>query len=247
MTTTSPAPAGADRWSMSPDRAVFFSRIINIVALFGLIGVLAGSLHLQFGVGEQPCPLCIVQRSGMVGLAVGPIMNLLWGMNPRHYALSILAAVVGAAGSTRQILLHIADPNDPGYGPEVFGWHLYTWALVTFIVAIVGCALLIMWQAPFTAGDRGVLRDAHPLRPLVTGVIVWLSLLVIIWTFIDLLAVGISIVPECGLGECPDDPANTAGLAEPWGWIAVLSAGILAALIAAVLERRWKAKQAAGS
>jgi hypothetical protein len=119
--------------------------------------------------------------------------------------------------------------------------------LVTFIVAIVGCALLIMWQAPFTAGDRGVLHDAHPLRPLVTGAIVWLSLLVIIWTFVDLLAVGISIVPECGLGECPDDPANTAGLAEPWGWIAVLSAGILAALIAAVLERRWKAKQAAGS
>ena len=119
---------------MAPDRAVFLSRLINIAALLGLIGVLAGSLHLQFGAGEQPCPLCIVQRSGMVGLAVGPIMNLLWGIKARHYALSILAAVVGAAGSTRQILLHIADPADPGYGPEVFGWHLYTWALVTFIV-----------------------------------------------------------------------------------------------------------------
>jgi len=241
MTSTTASETG--RWAMAPERAVLLSRLINIVALFGLILVLAGSLHLQFGIGEQPCPLCIVQRSGMVGLAVGPMMNLLWGLSPRNYALSILAACVGAAGSTRQILLHIADPADPGYGPTVFGWHLYTWALVTFIVAIVGCALLIMWQAPFKAGDRGVLHDAHPLRPLVAGVIVWLTLVVVIWIFIDLSVIGIYILPECGLGECPDDPANISGLGNLGGWFAVLSAGVVAAIVAYVLERRWRARQ----
>ncbi len=239
MTT---ANAGTSRWAMDPTRAVLLSRLINIAALLGLIGVLAGSLHLQFGIGEQPCPLCIVQRSGMVGLAVGPIMNLLWGMSPRHYALSILAACVGAAGSTRQILLHIADPNDPGYGPTVLGLHLYTWALVTFVIAIVGCALLIMWQAPFRAEDKGVLHDVHPLRPLVAGLIVWFSLLVIIWVFIDLAVIGVYIIPECGLGECPDDPANTPGLGNLPGWLAVMSAGVVAAIIAWVLERRWRQK-----
>ena len=79
---------------MTSERAVFWSRVINIVALLGLLGVLAGSLHLQLGVGEQPCPLCLVQRSGMIGLAVGPVMNLLWGIRARHYALSILAALI---------------------------------------------------------------------------------------------------------------------------------------------------------
>ena len=241
--TTSQATLPASRWSMAPDRAVFLSRLINIAALLGLIGVLAGSLHLQFGAGEQPCPLCIVQRSGMVGLAVGPIMNLLWGIKARHYALSILAAVVGAAGSTRQILLHIADPNDPGYGPEVFGWHLYTWALVTFIIAIVGCALLIMWQAPFEAGDRGVLRDAGPMRPIVTGLVVWLSLVVVIWVTIDLAVIGLSVIPECGLGECPDDPENTNALGNLGGWFAVLAVGVVAAVIAAIIERRWRARE----
>ena len=228
---------------MAPDRAVFLSRLINIAALLGLIGVLAGSLHLQFGAGEQPCPLCIVQRSGMVGLAVGPIMNLLWGIKARHYALSILAAVVGAAGSTRQILLHIADPADPGYGPEVFGWHLYTWALVTFIVAIVGCALLIMWQAPFDAGDEGVLRDPGPMRPIVTALVVWLSLVVVIWVTIDLAVIGLSVIPECGLGECPDDPENTNALGNLGGWFAVLAVGLVAAVVAAIIERRWRAKE----
>lgn len=228
---------------MAPDRAVFLSRLINIAALLGLIGVLAGSLHLQFGAGEQPCPLCIVQRSGMVGLAVGPIMNLLWGIKARHYALSILAAVVGAAGSTRQILLHIADPADPGYGPEVFGWHLYTWALVTFIVAIVGCALLIMWQAPFEAGDEGVLRDPGSMRPIVTALVVWLSLVVVIWVTIDLAVIGLSVIPECGLGECPDDPENTNALGNLGGWFAVLAVGLVAAVVAAIIERRWRAKE----
>ena len=242
--TTSQATSPASRWSIAPDRAVFLSRLINIAALLGLIGVLAGSLHLQFGAGEQPCPLCIVQRSGMVGLAVGPIMNLLWGMRARHYALSILAAVVGAAGSTRQILLHIADPNDPGYGPEVFGWHLYTWALVTFVIAIVGCALLIMWQAPFEAGDRGVLRDPGPMRPIVTGLVVWMSLVVVIWATIDLAVIGLSVIPECGLGECPDDPENTNALGNLGGWFAVLAVGVVAAVVAAIMERRWKAREA---
>ncbi|MEX1210707.1 MAG: disulfide bond formation protein B [Candidatus Nanopelagicales bacterium] len=241
--TTSTVPGTAGRWAMAPDRAVFLSRVINILALFGLILVLAGSLHLQFGVGEQPCPLCIVQRSGMIGLAVGPMMNLLWGMSPRNYALSILAAVVGAAGSTRQILLHIADPNDPGYGPEVFGWHLYTWAFVTFLVGIVGCTMLILWQAPFRAGDRGVLKDPGKMRPIVTGMVIWLSIMVSLWVTFDLIAVGASVIPECGLGPCPDDPPDTAGIADPGGWVAVMSVGLIAAVIAAVVERRWRTRE----
>jgi len=53
------------------------ARTINVLALFALIGVLAGSLYLQLGVGEQPCPLCLIQRSAMIGLAIGPVMNLL--------------------------------------------------------------------------------------------------------------------------------------------------------------------------
>jgi disulfide bond formation protein DsbB len=94
----------------APDTAVpaaretQLARWLNVLALFALIGVLAGSLHLQFGIGEQPCPLCLVQRSAMVGLAIGPLMNLLWGMKPAHYALSILAAMVGGGSQ------HAADP-----------------------------------------------------------------------------------------------------------------------------------------
>lgn len=216
---------------MTDDRAVRLSRLVNILALVGLIGVLAGSLHLQFGVGEQPCPLCLVQRSAMIGLAVGPVMNLLWGLRPAHYALSILAALVGGAASTRQILLHIADPADPGYGPAVAGLHLYTWAFVTFAVAIAGCALMILWSRPFAAADPGIREASRAVR--IT------ALTAVNWVLLDLLVIGVSVLPECGLGMCPDDPPDIAGVGDLPGWALVLAPGLLAFAIAAafVMDR----------
>lgn len=216
-----------------PDRATIWAQWINILALFALIGVLAGSLHLQFGIGEQPCPLCLVQRSGMIGLAIGPVMNLLWGMKPAHYALSILAAVVGGAGSVRQILLHIADPNDPGYGPAVFGWHLYTWAFVTFLIGVTGIAILLLWNKQFTVGDTGIGNSYRAMRVI--------ALTAIIWVFLDLIVIGISVLPECGLGMCPDDPANISGLGDIGGWVAMLGIGVIAVVLALFADKRFYA------
>lgn len=207
------------------------ARLINVLALFALIGVLAGSLHLQLGVGEQPCPLCLIQRSAMIGLAVGPIMNLLWGMKPAHYALSILAAVVGGAGSVRQILLHI-QPGDPGYGPALFGLHLYTWAFITFVIAVVGCSFMLLWNKPFLDADSGIAHQKRWLRVF--------ALTAIIWVFLDLLVIGVSVIPECGVGMCPDNPENITGAGDVGGWLIVLAIGMLAFAIAAALVLNGK-------
>lgn len=212
---------------MSQERQVRLARLVNVLALFALIGVLAGSLHLQFGIGEQPCPLCLVQRSAMVGLAIGPVMNLLWGLRPAHYALSILAAMVGGAASTRQILLHIADPADPGYGPAVAGLHLYTWAFITFAVAVVGCALMIVWSGPFRAEDRGIRGAGRALRIA--------AFTAVNWVLLDLLVIGLSVLPECGLGMCPDDPPDVDGVGDIPGWALVLSPGLLALALAVAI------------
>ena len=229
--TTTPAQIDAER------REVQIARIINVLALFALVGVLAGSLHLQFGVGEEPCPLCLVQRSAMIGMAIGPLMNLLWGMKPAHYALSILAAAVGGAASTRQILLHISDPSDPGYGPSIAGFHLYTWAFITFTVAIVGCAIMLLWDKPFHAADSGVLHQRRTLRVLAFTAITWVTL--------DLIVIGLSVLPECGLGMCPDNPDPIVGLGSIPGWAAILSVGLLSLSIALaiVMNHRWQTKE----
>jgi len=143
----------------------------------------------------------------------------MWGIRASHYALSILAAMVGAAGSIRQILLHI-EPGDPGYGPAILGLHLYTWALVTFVIAIVGCAVMLLWDAPFQEKDQGIRYAKSWFRVV--------ALTAIFWAFAYLVIIGISVIPECGLEMCPDDPPNIAGVGDFSGWLVVLSVGVLA-------------------
>ena len=216
--------------NFSVERQIAAARWVNVLALLALLGVLAGSLHLQFGVGEQPCPLCLIQRSGMIGLAVGPALNLLWGFKARNYAISILAACAGGAGSIRQILLHIADPADPGYGPAVFGLHLYTWAFVTFAVGVIGCAVMLLWNTPFMSGDQGVCNAPGRFRALTYAVVIWI--------FLDVVLIAISTIPECGLGMCPDNPPNISGLGDVGGWLLIVAMGVISALAGGYLDRR---------
>jgi disulfide bond formation protein DsbB len=222
MATTTP-PVTADRGTV---RLILTMRLINLAALVGLLGVLAGSLFLQFGVGEQPCPLCLVQRSGMIGLAVGPIMNLMWGLRPAHYAISILAALMGSAGSVRQILLHI-QPDDPGYGPPVLGLHLYTWALITFVIAIAGISVLMLFPKQFYAGDEGILKTPYGPPWWVLGIAVG----IVTWVVLDAVVIAASVPFECGLGVCPDDPPNIEGAGLVGGSLYILGLGVISMVI----------------
>lgn len=106
--------------------------------------VLIGAFAVQFIGHELPCPLCVLQRMAMIVVAFGPAYII---SRARHgevtmrdyttgYGMSLIAAVAGMSMSGRQILLHIS-PGDPGYGSPLMGLHLYTWALVTFLIVIV--------------------------------------------------------------------------------------------------------------
>ena len=121
-------------------------RIFHLIALLLLAMPLLGAFGIQLLMHEIPCPLCLLQRVGMLGVAVGLMMNLRFGIRPLHYGISIVSALVGAAISTRQILLHIVPSADgiTGYGDAVLGMHLYTWALVVFLASILGIALLMI-------------------------------------------------------------------------------------------------------
>lgn len=214
------------------------ARAINMLALLGLLMVLTGSLFLQLSVGEQPCPLCLVQRSGMIGLAVGPLLNLLWGIKARNYAISILAAVTGGEGSVRQVLLHIANNQDPGYGPSVLGLHLYTWAAITFAIGVVGCAILLIWQTTCTSGDKGVLAERGWQRVISIALFCWVS--------VYLLVIAVTLIPECGLGMCPDDPANINGL-PGWAFGILLLVVIIGCLAIGIIADRMLLKRRAAA
>jgi disulfide bond formation protein DsbB len=132
---------------------------LNALSLYALAAVLAAAFAAQLLLHELPCPLCLLQRLQFTMLAIGPILNVRFGPRPSHYALSLLAAVVGAAFSTRQTLLHIL-PGDVGYGTALLGYHYYSLALIGFVAAIVLLAAILLFDRQFEADNA-----APPVSP----------------------------------------------------------------------------------
>ena len=167
--------------------------LMNVLALYAIAGVLLAAFVMQFWLSELPCPLCLLQRVFFCAIAAGPILNLRYGPRASHYALSILAALIGASVSARQILLHIL-PGDPGFGSAVFGYHYYTWAFVLFVSAIGLTALMLLFDRQF--------EDYEVPLPSLGGTIA-------VWLVIGLVAANVlSTLAICGFAECPDNPVR---------------------------------------
>ena len=81
----------------------------------------------------------------MFGVILGLSLNTFFGFRDRHFAVVIIAALIGGGYSTRQVLLHIApEPGEPlGYGTPFLGMHLYTWGVVIFVACILGSAVFL--------------------------------------------------------------------------------------------------------
>ncbi len=89
---TSHGGGWAERW-LAPRRAYGLAAL----ACFCLIGF---ALYLQHVQGEEPCPLCILQRIAVMGMGIVFLLGALHA--PRGVGLkvySLLAVLVGAAGA----------------------------------------------------------------------------------------------------------------------------------------------------
>lgn len=123
---------------------------LNLLDLLGISLVLIVAFVYQFALHELPCPLCLLQRLGLFGIAFGVVLNLRFGTRVSHYAISCLSAIFMGAVAVRQILLHI-DPNSgDGFGSAVFGLHMYTWSFLIAVVFIVVTLLCMLLEKQFT-------------------------------------------------------------------------------------------------
>lgn len=170
-----------------------FARKINLLLIFLVAVVMCGSFAVQFFFRELPCPLCILQRYAMVGMTIGPLLNLRFGIRPRHLSVSLLFALFGIAVSVRQVLLHIV-PGTGNYGFPVFGIHLYTWSSLIFFIALVLAALLLFLESVWTPVDSPPYRDK----------IVHIGFAVMLLITVPL---AVMTFAECGW-RCPDNPTG---------------------------------------
>lgn len=88
------------------------------------VAMLAFGLYLQHVVGLEPCPMCIVQRYALIGLAVFAFVGaLVHGNRGRKglAALGLLAAGFGAFVAARQSFLQWYPPEFASCGRDFYG------------------------------------------------------------------------------------------------------------------------------
>lgn len=171
------------------------ARTLNALGLLAVSAILLLAFLDQLLLADLPCPLCLLQRAGFAAVGIGLALNLRFGPRPSHYALVILAAMVGAATSLRQVLLHVV-PGTGAYGGAVFGLHLYSWAFLLFMLIVLGSAVMLLFDRQFAPDERA------------GGRLSTLATLAFALALLLALGNGISTLLECGVGLCPDDPVS---------------------------------------
>ena len=116
--------------------------IDSVIGVLGVLVILCGALFMQWFYGEQPCPLCLLQRAAVVSVGLSLLLNVRYGNRVAHWAMAIISACAGAAVSLRQICLHITTPE--GFGSAILGLHMYTWCLIGFTACIIGSAIMLL-------------------------------------------------------------------------------------------------------
>lgn len=169
--------------------------VFNIIELMGIVVMLLLAFVFQVVLNELPCPLCLLQRVGFLGVALGFLLNLRFGLRPSHYAIVLISALYTSFVALRQVALHVV-PGTGVYGNAVFGLHLYTWCFVISMLVVVVTTFML-------AVDRQYQRP-HPAN------IRWRYLTHFLFIIVALLIVIniTSVLFECGIQQCPDDPIH---------------------------------------
>ena len=172
------------------------SRSLNILALLAMSGVVAADFIFQFALGELPCPLCMLQRVGMVAVGFGVVLNLTCGLRPSHYGVMLLGAAFGGAVALAQIALHIV-PGTGAYGSPLLGYHLYTWSFLVFSAVLILAGLMLLFDGQFEQSKGSPAPRASGSALLVCSLFMLLTLGNAVSTFL-----------QCGLAQCPAPPTG---------------------------------------
>ncbi|WP_330331618.1 disulfide bond formation protein B [Streptomyces sp. NBC_00536] len=143
-TATVTTPASAPRAGLSNRLGLWFAHAY----VLGMCATIGGAYIFQFVLWEYPCPMCLLQRMFMLLSALGPAMIIARSRKgsvtaaefASGWGIAIVSALIGSTVSGAQVLMHIVPP-DPGYAGALFGLHLYTWAAITFLVAVLAAAV----------------------------------------------------------------------------------------------------------
>ena len=89
--------------NLASPRSLFFLAFLACAAMLG------AGFYLQYVVGLEPCPLCIVQRIFFAGAGLFSLIAALHGRGRRVYSVLVLLCSLGGAGTAGPL-----DHRSPG-------------------------------------------------------------------------------------------------------------------------------------
>lgn len=171
-----------------------FIIFMNTLGLIGLSIVLVVAFYYQLVKFELPCPLCLLQRVGLMLAGCGFLLNIHHKVKNTHYGMVILGCMVTSIVAARQVFLHIT-PDDLGYGSTFFGLHFYTWAFIISVLCIFAVSFIMILSE---LAHKFKTFSPFPILSKTTS-----------FLFVFLIAANlISTILECGGGQCADDPVR---------------------------------------
>ncbi|MES2199390.1 MAG: disulfide bond formation protein B [Chlamydiota bacterium] len=123
---------------------------MNIFSLLGIIGIsiaIGCGIYIELCCLQEPCFLCFLQRASMLMVALGLYWNLMYGIRVRHYAFSLLAALVGLSCSLRHMGLNVCKAVKVTTF-FFFSYRMYTWSFLVFFSALISLSFLLFFYKP---------------------------------------------------------------------------------------------------
>lgn len=161
---------------------------LNVLEIAGIILLLILALAFQYFLSEAPCPLCLLQRAGLLITSLGLLFNIRYGISEIHYTFTLLGALFTSFVALRQILLHIT-PGDPGFGTAIFGLHLYTWSFIICMIIVIYTAIILGFQSQYRQIHRLYTPKIHKKHPKTYYLIFTLIFTLALINFLSLIIV----------------------------------------------------------
>lgn len=172
---------------------------LNYAFLLAMIvvisGILTAAMTMQYGYGELPCPLCLLQRLALFGVCFGIIQSFRHGFSYQNTGVSLLFATFLLIVSARQTLLDIYPrPGHAYIGSSVFGIHMPVWSVIIALCILTAFAL----KLTVLGGDKSLPDTGVDQYPAVSKIGSIVGLYVVVIGLVNT----VSVLVQCGLNQC---------------------------------------------
>ncbi len=157
----------------SENNIIQLNYIFSLLILAAMGFILTSAIYMELVHGENPCPLCLLQRVAYFGICFGVILNLRNGYSMRYEGLTLIVIILLLIISTRQTLIDIYPrPGHEYIGSAILGLHMPVWSIVFSILLLFAYAIRFC-----VLGFSDSLSDSHvesyPKISFLASILVW--------------------------------------------------------------------------